>query len=56
MACIKQACNSIAQKVADDDGDGGWLRPKEVGLYKDNTWNAGGEAAFEAGCCLAANC
>jgi hypothetical protein len=57
MAYIKQACNSIAQKVADDkapprkepdDGDVGWLRLKEVGLFKDNTWNAGGEAAFEA--------
>jgi hypothetical protein len=57
MAYIKQACNSIAQKVADDkvpprkepdDGDGSWLRPKEVDLFKDNTWNAGGEAAFEA--------
>jgi hypothetical protein len=43
MAYIKRACNSIAhrQEVADDkapprkasdDGDGGWLRPKEVGL------------------------
>jgi hypothetical protein len=48
MAYIKQACNSIAQKIADDkappprrasdDGDGGWLRPKEVQH----------EAAFEA--------
>jgi hypothetical protein len=38
MAYIKQACNSIAQKVADDkapprkapdDGSGGWLRPED---------------------------
>jgi hypothetical protein len=43
MSYIKEACISIAQKVADDeapprkkpdDGDGGWLRPKEVGLFK----------------------
>jgi hypothetical protein len=43
MPYIKEACISIAQKVADgeapprkkpDDGDGGWLRPKEVGLFK----------------------
>jgi hypothetical protein len=48
MSYIKEACNSIAQKVADgkapprkepDDGDGGWLRPKEVGLFKHlSTW------------------
>jgi hypothetical protein len=32
-----------------DDGNGGWLRPKEVGLYKkEDTWKLGGEAAFEA--------
>jgi hypothetical protein len=46
MAYIKAACISIAQKVADgeapprkkpDDGDGGWLRPKEVGLFKEMT-------------------
>jgi hypothetical protein len=43
MAYIKKQCNSIAEKVADgqeperkapDDGDGGWLRPKEVGVFK----------------------
>jgi hypothetical protein len=61
MAYIKQACNLIAQKVADDnapprkasdDGDGGWLRPKEVGLYKKDPEQvrreAQHEAAFEA--------
>ena len=41
---IKKQCNSIAEKVADgqeperkapDDGVGGWLRPKEVGLFKE---------------------
>jgi hypothetical protein len=45
MAYIKQAYNSIAQEVADDkapprkelgDGDGGWLRPREMGLFKSN--------------------
>jgi hypothetical protein len=44
MAYIKAACISIAQKVdageapprkKPDDGDGGWLRPKEVGLFKE---------------------
>jgi hypothetical protein len=44
MAYIKKQCNSIAEKVADgqeperkapDDGGGGWLRPKEMGLFKD---------------------
>jgi hypothetical protein len=53
MAYIKQACNSIAQKVADDkapprkepdDGDGGWLRPREVGLFKSEA-SKGTEAA-----------
>jgi hypothetical protein len=43
LTYIKAACNSIAQKVADgevpprkesDDGNGGWVRPKEVGLFK----------------------
>jgi hypothetical protein len=62
MAYIKQACNSIAQKIADDkappprrasdDGDGGWLRPKEVGLFKKDPEQvrreAQHEAAFEA--------
>jgi hypothetical protein len=42
LTYIKAACNSIAQKVADgeapprkesDDGNGDWLRPKEVGLF-----------------------
>jgi hypothetical protein len=44
MAYIKQACNSIAQKVADGkapprkasgDGDGGWLCPREIGFFKE---------------------
>jgi hypothetical protein len=44
IAYIKKQCNSIAKEVADgkapprkapDDGVGGWLRPKEVGLFKD---------------------
>jgi hypothetical protein len=44
MAYIKKACNSIAKEVTDgeaperkaaDDGDGGWLPPKEVGLFKN---------------------
>jgi hypothetical protein len=44
MAYIKKQCNSIAMEVADgkapprkalDDGVGGWLRPKEVGLFKE---------------------
>jgi hypothetical protein len=44
MQYIKAACISIAQKVDDgeapprkapDDVDGGWLRPKEVGLFKE---------------------
>jgi hypothetical protein len=43
LTYIKAACNSIAQKVADDkapprkkpdDGNGGWVRPEEVGLFK----------------------
>jgi hypothetical protein len=44
MLYIKAACISIAQKVTDgeapprkkpDDGNGGWVRPKEVGLFKE---------------------
>jgi hypothetical protein len=44
LSYIKAACTSIAQKVAadgeapprkePDDGDGGWVPPKEVGLFK----------------------
>jgi hypothetical protein len=43
MTYSKKACNSIAEEVTDgkaperrasDDGDGGWLPPKEVGLFK----------------------
>jgi hypothetical protein len=43
MTYIKAACISIAQKVGageapprkkPDDGDDGWLRPKEVGMFK----------------------
>jgi hypothetical protein len=56
---IKEACISIAQKVADgkvpprkepDDGDGGWLRPKEVGLFKhvDPVYGEQHRAKFEA--------
>jgi hypothetical protein len=42
MTYIKAACNTIAQKVdareapprkESDDGNGDWLRPKEVGLF-----------------------
>jgi hypothetical protein len=42
MAYIKKQCNSIAEKVADGqelerkapgDGVGGWLRPKEMGIF-----------------------
>jgi hypothetical protein len=41
--CKQEECNSIAQKVADGeapprkepaDGDGGWLRLREVGIFK----------------------
>jgi hypothetical protein len=47
MSYIKEACISIAQRRSPmarrkapprkepDDGDGGWLRPKEMGLFKD---------------------
>jgi hypothetical protein len=62
MSYIKAACISIAQqKVADgeapprkkpDDGDGGWLRPKEVGMFKKDPEQvrreAQHQAAFEA--------
>jgi hypothetical protein len=61
LSYIKAACISIAQKVADgeapprkepDDGDGGWLRPKEVGMFKKDPEQvrreAEEEAAFEA--------
>ena len=62
LTYIKAACNSIAQKVADgeapprkesDDGNGGWVRPKEVGLFKhvdpeEVRREAEREAAFEA--------
>jgi hypothetical protein len=43
MTYIKAACNTIAQKVdareapprkESDDGNGDWVRPKEVGLFK----------------------
>jgi hypothetical protein len=59
MAYIKKQCNSIAKKVADgkapprkapDDGVGGWLRPKEVGLSKhvDPVYGVQHQANFEA--------
>jgi hypothetical protein len=44
MASVKEACNSIAMEVSDgkeperkapDDGNGGWVRPREVGLFKN---------------------
>jgi hypothetical protein len=54
---MKAACISIAQKVADgeappskkpDDGDGGWLRPKEVGMFKKDPEQVMREAEEEA--------
>jgi hypothetical protein len=59
MSYIKAACISIAQKVADgaapprkkpDDGDGGWLRPKEVGMFKhvDPVYGVQHQAKFAA--------
>jgi hypothetical protein len=62
MAYIKKQCNSIAKEVADGkaperkapgDGNGGWVRPTEVGLFKNVDpeqvrRDAQNEAAFEA--------
>jgi hypothetical protein len=59
MSYIKAACISIAQKVADGeapprkkpddgDGDGGWLRPKEVGLFIKDPEQVRREAQHQA--------
>jgi hypothetical protein len=59
MSYIKEACISIAQKVADgeapprkesDDGNGGWVRPEEVGLFRhvDPVYGAQHQAKFAA--------
>jgi hypothetical protein len=59
MAYIKDSCNSSAEEVTDgkaperkapDDDDGGWLPPKEVGLFKhvDPVYVDQHQAAFAA--------